>query len=102
MSIARHGAADGHLSLAVSGELDMASSAMLAEAVRDAVADQPTRLTIDMSRVTFVDSSGLRVLVLGRELALERTVAFQNDSPQKGVRRVLEVTGVLSYLSENA
>jgi anti-sigma B factor antagonist len=49
--------------LAVSGEIDMDSAPQLREKVLEQISDGTPRLIIDMSGVTFMDSSGLSVLV---------------------------------------
>jgi anti-sigma B factor antagonist len=49
--------------LAVSGEVDMDSAPRLRELVLEQLTDGRNLLVIDMSGVTFMDSSGLSVLV---------------------------------------
>jgi anti-sigma B factor antagonist len=56
-------------------------------------------LTLDMSEVEFVDSSGLRVLI---ELHQQRAAAGARlvvQSPSAAVRRLLDVSGVGEYLT---
>lgn len=59
------------------GELDLASAGQLRE-VLSAIGPEPPRLVLDLSRLTFLDSSGLNLLIRthlryrdeGRELVL--------------------------------
>ena len=83
----------------VAGEID----AHTAPALADAVADLPAGdVTIDVAGVTFLDSSGLRVLVelaarvrqAGGELVLV--------SPTAAVRRVVEISGLQDHLTLRA
>ena len=88
------GAAPGEQVVAVTGEIDVATSPELRQAIAGVI-DDADRLTIDLSGTTFIDSSGLGVLVgalkrareLGREGVTLRGV-------QEPVRRVLEITGL--------
>jgi anti-sigma B factor antagonist len=86
--------APGEQVVAVTGEIDVATSPELRQAIAGVI-DDAERLTIDLSGTTFIDSSGLGVLVgalkrareLGREGVALRGV-------QEPVRRVLEITGL--------
>lgn len=76
----------GHVT--VSGELDFDSASKFRAAMAEAASlDQPS-LVIDMSQVTFMDSSGLRELAEMRSGGLEITIANASDC----VRTVLRVT----------
>jgi anti-sigma B factor antagonist len=82
------------LLVSVKGELDMSTTPQLTEALGGAT-DQPvTTVTLDMSEVSFIDSSGLRVLVLsGRALAdAGRTLRIGPRSEM--VSRVLTMTNL--------
>lgn len=77
------------------GEIDMASSQRLAEFLAELLAEGATRVVIDASDVSFLDSTGLRVLVdVGSRLeaAGGQLVVDPISAP---VRRVLEITGLL-------
>jgi anti-anti-sigma factor len=61
---------DEVLEVRVRGELDMSTAAQLSEALGEAAGQPVKQVTLDLSGVTFIDSSALRVLVLsGRGLA---------------------------------
>src|SRR5437588_13108193 len=51
------------LVLAVTGELDMNTVEMLATGVEQQLASGPRSLTLDLSELEFMDSSGLRLLI---------------------------------------
>jgi anti-sigma B factor antagonist len=80
------------LVLSLAGELDLADAPALREALRRAVERSPKRLVVDLTEVTFVDSTVLGALVEARS-ALGGE-AFALASPGLEVRRALEVSGL--------
>lgn len=71
------------------GELDMATAGGLTELLAASGGEAP--LVLDLSGVSFMDSSGLRALLEGARLPNgSGPVVIQDPSPQ--VRRVLEIT----------
>jgi len=85
-------AGEGALVVRVSGDLDLATSPGLSEALE--AAPTARHVVIDLTGCTFLDSSGVRALAQAvRTIAEgERRVDVVAGSP--GVRRVLEITGV--------
>lgn len=77
----------------VSGELDMASSPLLAEELRRLTGDGEGSLVLDVSGLTFIDSTGLRVLIdaAGR-LGSSGRLVLRN--PTRQVLDVLEIAGI--------
>ena len=103
MSISQSAGTDGTVHLALAGEIDMASSSTLAAALRAAIcADDTKQVAVDLGQVTFLDSSGMRELVLAHALAAERAVSFYIINAHERPRRVLELTGLLAILTEQA
>jgi anti-sigma B factor antagonist len=84
----------GVTSLMVSGDIDMATAGELRQAGEDAITDVTGTLRIDLSAVTFMDSSGVGALVAIRNATVDSaTLILDNPSPR--VLRVLELTGLL-------
>lgn len=83
------------------GDVDLATSPELADAITGAVNDQPAgaSVLVDLSQVQFCDSSGIRALVHGRRLADEKGVAYRVVGATGLVLDTLEMTGVWSQLS---
>jgi anti-sigma B factor antagonist len=78
--------------LSLAGELDLADAPALREALRRAVERAPKRLVVDLTEVTFVDSTVLGALVEARsKLGGD---AFALAAPGLGVRRALEISGL--------
>jgi len=82
----------------LSGELDMARTDEVETAIRAALEDNPARLHVDMSGVTFVDSRGIRSLMVGARAAEARGVEFEIGLASEAVERVLEITGVRNVI----
>jgi len=80
--------------LRVAGDLDISSVEQLRTAVSAATAASPPRLTFDLSRLRFMDSAGISVL-LG---AARDVPAVTLLDPQAAVRRVIELTGLMDVL----
>ena len=75
------------------GEVDHATAADLLAYASSVVGEGPARLVLDCEGLTFMDSSGLRVLVaLQTDLARERGLVIRNGSTT--VLRILHVTGL--------
>jgi anti-anti-sigma factor len=74
------------------GELDISGAESLSEAIAN-VDDGRTELTLDLSRLEFLDSSGLRELLRAARERPERRIRLV--SPSRNVYRVLEIAGVL-------
>lgn len=78
----------------VAGEIDVTSAAVLRDALEALIADGRRRLTLDLTDVTFLDSTGLGIVV-GRLKRLARhggtmTVAASHER----VLRVFNITGL--------
>jgi anti-sigma B factor antagonist len=84
--------------LRASGELDLAATPRLDEQVAQLVAAGFRRLVIDLRRVTFIDITGVRLLLKLADDA--RDEGWQLSLLQVGgqVRQILTLTGVLDHL----
>ena len=80
--------------LQVVGDIDLSTSPTLREAIHKATADRSGQVVFDLGEVTFMDSSGLAVLL---EVAAKGTDVLLR-SPSDTVRRVIETTGLSSTL----
>lgn len=90
---------DGLATLTLRGELDLASVGRL-EASLAAIDEQaPARVRVDLGGLAFIDSSGLRALLLADTRAREHGYEFVLIPGQEPVQRVFEMTGALDVLS---
>ena len=82
----------------VTGEVDVATSAHLAAVIAQAMARAMEKepagkvdLVIDLARLRFIDVSGISVLVRAARLAREGGGSLVLRSPNRSVRRLLDV-----------
>jgi anti-anti-sigma factor len=76
----------------VRGEIDAATCDELAAALADAVATNGD-VQVDVSGVSFIDSSGLRTLVLAQQrMGQQRRLVVRG--PDATFRRLLDITGL--------
>lgn len=90
---------DGVAVVAVSGEVDLANSERLRDCCRSAIEAGGPRLVVDVSGVTFMDSSALGALVrVSKRVRADdgwlRVVVGDNTL----VRKLLAITGLTSHL----
>lgn len=78
----------------LSGELDLTSAGQLSAAIDAALASHPDRLVLDASGLSFMDSSGIVLLVS----ATQRVQEVQVRDPSPIVRRLIELTGLTKVL----
>jgi len=86
------------LRVVADGELDAASAATLAGALDEATASG-TSIALDLSGVTFIDSSGLRVIAAEVQRADAAGTPFAVSAASDAVRRIFEMTGLTSLLA---
>jgi anti-anti-sigma factor len=89
----------GEPAVVVEGEIDLRAAGPFWDVVSAALATRPPRLVIDLADTTFMDSSGLEVL-LRAHVALGRLPeAVVLRAPPPTVRRVLDLAGIESLFS---
>ena len=78
----------------MSGEIDIASTDLAAQAIRAAVVPPARLVLIDMSAVTFCSSAGLGNLVEARQLAGQHGIDLALVGVGRPVDRPLSITGL--------
>jgi anti-anti-sigma factor len=81
------------------GEIDISTSGQWEQAIADGLATRPDRLYADMHHISFIDSSGLAVLVRCHTRADSQNCAFIVHSPTRPVERVLTLAGLNQHLT---
>ncbi|MFG2841363.1 STAS domain-containing protein [Streptomyces zaomyceticus] len=84
--------------ITVAGELDLTSSPTLEDATSQAALADGAPLHINMSRVTFMDSSGLNFLLILRRRLADRGSRLVLTGVQGAPMRVLTLTGADTLL----
>ena len=84
--------------LTVTGEIDIASAPLLAEAIDESLGSGALELWIDLGRLDFMDSSGLHILHKAHHRArvLNRRIAV--ICPAGPVRRLFDIAGLSEHL----
>ncbi len=86
------------LTIAATGELDAASAATLGDALADGHV-RSQNLVLDLAGVTFIDSSGLRVIAAEHVAAAESGASFRIVGATDRVRRIFEMTGLEALIA---
>jgi anti-anti-sigma factor len=82
----------------VSGEVDMLSAPQLAEAIHTAQAARPAALIVDLSKVDFLASAGMTVLITAQAEVVPPT-RFAVVADGAATSRPIKLTGLDSVLS---
>jgi anti-anti-sigma factor len=87
--------------ITLEGDLDMSTTDQFGGCVREVLQQHRTSIAIDAHGVGFIDSSGLRSLLLARAAAEQAGVAFRISQPSPAVRRMVERTGIHALLLDD-
>ncbi|WP_085829787.1 STAS domain-containing protein [Collinsella vaginalis] len=80
--------------IAISGEIDISNAGKVRDAI-DLALEQPTdRVEFDFSQVSYIDSTGIGVLVGAAHHAADHKKAFGVTNAQPNVLRVAQLLGV--------
>ncbi|HEY1280213.1 MAG TPA: STAS domain-containing protein [Acidimicrobiales bacterium] len=86
--------AGGNAEVSVRGEVDIHTCADL-ERTLTTLADKGVQvITLDLGEVAFIDSSGLRALVVGHKALQDHGGSLVVANPSSSTARLLEVTGL--------
>jgi anti-sigma B factor antagonist len=85
----------GVLEVSLFGDIDFANAPSIRETIRAAVAEAaPAVIRLDLAAVTFLDSSGISLLVTVHRLAAGLGVRYQVLNPTPTVYEHLRLTGL--------
>jgi len=84
--------------IVTAGELDLATSPQLEQEMRAVLARGAKRVTIDLTKLTFVDSSGLRVLIGLYERSTQDGWELALTYPSEQARAVFRISGAEEHL----
>jgi anti-sigma B factor antagonist len=85
--------------VSLEGELDLSTAPQLRERLVALAEQDETDIVLDLTRLNFVDSTGLSVLVMAfnRSRAAGGSITLRN--PSASVLRILEITGLVSVFN---
>jgi len=84
------------LIITVSGEIDLENSGNLRQQVQGALDDNKA-VSVDMSAVNYIDSSGIAVLIESKQRAGEGSKEFKIVKPSEAVVSVLKLAKLTSF-----
>ena len=103
MRVETHRTPDGHTGvIAAAGEVDLGDAPRLRKAFSDVLAAGCTRLVLDMREVTFIDSTGLGVIVGAGKKAAGLHGELRIVCDDQRVLRLLAITGISRSLTVTA
>ena len=85
---------DGLRTINVIGEVDVSNADQLRGALDEAFASDAETVRVDLSSASYIDSTGIGVLVGAAHRAGEAGVTLEVANPQRNVERVLALLGV--------
>ena len=85
--------------VALGGELDMATAPRLQETIKDLLAADRPRILVDLGRLAFCDSAGLNAFVQGDKRCAARGGWLRLVGAYGHVARVIELSGVDDVLA---
>jgi anti-sigma B factor antagonist len=84
--------------LTAAGEIDSTSAPVLRQHLDTLLEGEITELTVDLGRVTFLDSAGLCVLAATHRRAVRQDVTMRVLASSRAVIRPLQITGLWDLL----
>src|SRR3954447_11516090 len=85
--------------LPLHGEVDLNVSPEIAQTFNEMVRSKPPRVVVDLTNVTYIDSSGLAVLIVGMQQVKEYGGKFALVGLQNDVRSILETARLHQFFS---
>ena len=92
---------DGHVIVALRGELDIADAVSVAAALAAVAAREP-EIIVDLAGLEFIDSSGVAALARGRKQARHAGGDLRLAAAQQQVLRVLTLTRLIEVFPVHA
>lgn len=89
---------DGLDVLVVEGELDIATAPRMIASLNEALAEGDRPLVVDLTRVLFMDSTGLALLINARRRAVRSRRGFAIVCPDGPISRVFEIADMVRSL----
>lgn len=86
----------------VAGEVDVSNASKLRDAIDELIAEGVPSVDVDLSQVSYIDSTGIGVLVGAVHRAHDVGLSLTVSNPQRNVARVLDMLGVSGELGIEA
>jgi anti-anti-sigma factor len=93
------GVTSGRCTMVLSGELDVATAPLLRDRLAEVTDELETELVLDIGGLTFIDSTGLSLLVSEHKALKARGAELVVCSPTRMAQRLFEISGLDAVLS---
>jgi anti-anti-sigma factor len=90
---------NGETVVVLSGELDMATAPDLATVLDSVMEDGHEQVVIDLSALSFLDSSGIAVLVTSQHQLIEKKRHLVVRAARPHAMKVFEIAGLVDFLN---
>lgn len=84
--------------LALAGEFDLSNASQVEDALKEVESERPALLVLDLRELTFMDSTGLRVMVSADARARDDSRRLAVVQGPESVHRVFRITGLDDHL----
>jgi anti-anti-sigma factor len=95
----RDDAHEGYHTLALAGELDAATAPVLESTIERLCEQGAREIVLDLHELSFIDSSGLRLILTGKKRCERDGCEFALTRPRPAAQRLFELTGLIERLS---
>jgi len=86
------------VTMALHGEVDILTVDEVRRSLTEAVESRPSAIVVDLSALSFIDSTGLGALIFGFQRAREAGIGFRLARPSPNVRQILTLSGLLEVV----
>src|SRR5918994_795 len=90
---------DARVVVALAGELDLHEAKRLSAAMSEVLTGPITAIEVDVRKLTFIDSAGIRAVLIARAEAKRLGVAFRLWGASTAVVRIMKIAGVEDLMS---
>jgi anti-sigma B factor antagonist len=84
--------------VALHGEVDVLNVDQVRVALVEAIETRPRALVVELSKLSFIDSTGLGAIIFGFQRARDEGIGFSLAHPTRGVHQILVLSGVLEVV----
>ena len=73
------------------GDIDLSKSSELRSSIRTTLDETPTKIILDLTHVSYMDSSGIATMIEGLQLSKQSEIEFILCSLCEGVQSIIEL-----------
>ncbi|RJG25664.1 STAS domain-containing protein [Paenibacillus thiaminolyticus] len=84
------------------GDLDLAAAGEFRSLLEPIVNDPALDLTLDLQKLTYIDSTGIGILISVLKLRKEQQAQFRIVHVPQQIQKLFDMTGISKFLTPNA